>query len=205
MESPRHTAAHRPPRPAARALRLTSSFKPVSDAARASGVTTPTGILLGRASDIITSGLEHNVDAPQGACDPEKDPVSLTSSTDNRLKSCLSLGRHSDSPAPAANTAGSPSAEHKGLHWKPELVAVSAADHRSESRELQARYRKLETDLQESEAARALLQKQLHRVQDAMRQSRNDMEDAQRSAFAAEEKAAAAEANTASLSAEACT
>lgn len=126
----------------------------------------------------------------------------LTSSTDRKLKSCLSLGRNADSLTPLASAAVVHLAEHKGLHWKPELVAVSAADHRSDSRELQARYRKLETDLQESEAARTMLQKQLHRVQDAMKQNRTHLEDAQRSALAAEEKAAAAEAKAASLSAE---
>lgn len=103
-----------------------------------------------------------------------------------------------------ANAAAADSSEHKGLHWKPDPVAISAADHRYESRELQARYMKLEADLQESEAARALLQKQLHRVQDAMKQNRNDLEDAQRTALAAEEKAAAAEAQAATLSAEVC-
>lgn len=204
MESPSHSATLRSARPAARASRLTSSFKPVSEAARASGITTPTGILLGRASDIITSGLDRGVNAPQSTWESENEPMWLTSSTDRKLKSCLSLGRNADSLTPLASAAVVHLAEHKGLHWKPELVAVSAADHRSDSRELQARYRKLETDLQESEAARTMLQKQLHRVQDAMKQNRTHLEDAQRSALAAEEKAAAAEAKAASLSAEAC-
>ena len=81
---------------------------------------------------------------------------------------------------------------------------MGAADARTECCELQARYMKMEADLQESEAARALLQKQLHRVQDAMKQNRNDLEDAQRAALAAEGKAAAAEASAAALSAEVC-
>lgn len=124
--------------------------------------------------------------------------------TGSKLRSCLSSGRHSDSAIPAASAARAAAhlSEHKGLHWKPELVAVSAADQRTENRELQARYLKLEADLQESEAAKALLQKQLHRVQEAMKQNRDDLENAQRSALTAQESAAAAEAKAASLAAE---
>ena len=203
MDSPSHNSAVRSPRPAARALRLSSSFKSLSEAVRASGATTQTGILLGKASDIITSSIEHGFDG-KCAFKPEHGSVGLTHSTGSKIKSCLSLGRRSDSPVPPANAAAAHSAEPKGLHWKPEPVAISAADQKCESRELQARYKKLEADLQESEAARALLQKQLHRVQDAMKQNRNDLEDAQRAALAAEEKAAIAEAQAAILSAEVC-
>ena len=203
MDPPSHTTVLRSPRPAARALRLSSSFKPVNEAVRASGATTPTGILLGKASDIIISSIGHGFGEKCGS-KAEHDSVVLTHSTGSKLKSCLGLGRRSDSPVPLANAAGAHSAEQKGLHWKPEPVAVSAADARFESRELQARYMKLEADLQESEAARALLQKQLHRVQDAMKQNRDDLEDAQRAALAAEGKAAAAEAKAVTLSAEVC-
>lgn len=197
MDSP---SVLRSSRPAARALRLSSSFKPLSEAARASGATTPTGILLGKASDIITSRIEHG-------CDEEctiPHSVGSNNSTGRKLRSCLSLGRHSDSPVPSASAAAASSGEHKGLHWKPEPVAVSAADQRLESHDLQARCMKLEADLQESDAARALLQKQLHRVQDAMKQNRTNLEDAQRAALAAEAKTAAVEAKAASLSGEVC-
>lgn len=200
MESPSHDSVLRPPRPAAGALRLSSSFKPLSEAARASGATTPTGILLGKASDIIISGIERGFD--EECTTPHS--VGLANSTGRKLRSCLSLGRHSDSPVPPASTAATYSAEPKGLHWKPELVAVSAADQSFKSHDLQARCMKLEAELQESEAARALLQKQLHRVQDAMKQNRTNLEDAQRVALAAEAKTAAAEAKAASLTREVC-
>lgn len=203
MDSPSHTTVLRSPRPSARALRLSSSFKPLSEAVRASGATTPTGILLGKASDIITSSIGHGFDE-KCASKPEYHPVGLTHCTGSPIKSCLSLGRRSDSPVPLENAAAAHSAERKGLHWKPEPVAASAVNARFESRELQARYMKLEADLQESEAARVLLQKQLHRVQDAMRQNRDDLEDAQRAALAAEAKAAAAEAKAVTSSAEVC-
>ena len=202
MESPSHTAVVRSPRPAARAVRLSSSFKPLSEAVRASGVTTPTGVLLGKASDRITYSVENGF-GEKRASRPENDSVGLTHSTGSRLKSCLSLGRRSDSPVPPSNADAAHLAE-KGLHWKSDPVTVNAADQRFESRELQARYKKLEADLQESEAARALLQKQLHRVQAAMKQNRNDLEDAQRAALAAGGKAAAAEATCAILFAEVC-
>ena len=200
MELPSHNAALRSPRPAARALRMSSSFKPLSEAARASGAATPTGILLGRASDIITSSIGHVFDE-QYASEAENDSVGFTNSTGSKLKSCLSLRRRSDSSIPPAST-GAHLPEHKGLHWKPEPVAVAAAEQRSDSHDLQGRCLKLEAELQESEAARALLQKQLLRVQDAMKQNRTELENAQRSALAAEETAAAAEAKAAALSAE---
>lgn len=203
MESPSRTAVVRSPRPAARAVRLSSSFRPLSEAVRASGVTTPTGVLLGKASDIITCSLENGF-GEKRASRPENDSVGLTHSTGGRLKSCLSLRRRSDSTVPPSNADAAQLAEHKGLHWKSDPVKVNAADQRFESRELQARYKKLEADLQESEAARALLQKQLHRVQAAMKQNRNDLEDAQRAALAAGGKAAAAEATCAILFAEVC-
>lgn len=155
MESPSHNPVLRYPRPAARALRLSSSFKALSEAATASGATTPTGVLLGKASDIITSRIEHRLD--EECTIPHL--MGSTNGTGRKLRSCLSLGRHSDTPVPPACAAAASSAEHKGLHWKPEPVAVIAADERSESLDLQARCMKLEANLQESEAARALLQK----------------------------------------------
>ena len=202
MDPPSKAVPLQSPRPPARELRLSSSFKPLPQVAGASGTCTPTRALLGRVSDIMARDAEQGPDAQHEWVQA----VSACLTNGSKLRSCLSSGRHSDSAIPAASAAraAAHSSEHRGLHWKPELVAVSAADQRSENRELQARYLKLEADLQESEAAKALLQKQLHRVQEAMKQNRDDLENAQRSALAAQETAAAAEAKAASLAAEVC-
>ena len=197
--------AVRSPRLPARELGLSSSFKPVSEATRASGETTPTRALLGTASDIITSSLLEPEE--KAYCVPaDDDSTAVCNSTGSKLRSCLSSGRHSDNAIPPTSAARAAlhSTEQRGLHWKPDLLVVSAAGTGSDVRELQARYLKLEADLHDSEAAKALLQKQLHRVQEAMKQNRDDLENAQRSALAAAEKATAAEAKTASLVAEVC-
>ena len=187
-------------RPAARGLRLSSSFRPLTEAVADSGVSTPTEALLVKASDIIAHDINHRHDSR--LVDAPVDDLASPLSTGHKLRSCLSPARHSDSAIPSALAAraAAHSSEQRGLHWKPELVATSAAGQRLESRELQVRYLKLEADLQESEAAKALLQKQLHRVQEAMKQNRDALEDAQRSAVAAEQKASAAEASAAALS-----
>ena len=198
--------ARTPSRPQARELRLSSSFQALVDAAGTSGLNTPTTTLLGRASDIISRSVDEGarLRSPRGSTpDPSEAPAG-----GSKLRSCLSLRRHSDNPVPSTSvlSAGGASlqfAEHKGLHWKPELVAPSTATQRADSRELQVRYIKLEADLKDSEAARAMLQKQVHRVQEAMVQSRDDMENAQRLALAAKEKAEVAEAKAAAAEAKA--
>ena len=186
----------------AKELRLSSSFKALVEAAETSGMNTPTSTLLGRASDIIGRSVEENGNfrAPCTSLETAEAAV-------GQLRSCLSLRRHSDNPVPssaefdAAQSAQQP-AEHKGLHWKTELVTSSTADQRLQARELQARYIKLEADLKDSEATRAMLQKQLHRVQEATVQRRDDLECVQQLAFASEERAAAAEKKAEALSAE---
>jgi hypothetical protein len=186
-------------RPPAKELRLRSSFKAVVDSA-GTGQNTPTRTLLGRASDIIS----RSVVAGDSLRSPRDSPLddSEAPAGGTKLRSCLSLRRYSDNavPSSSAMTAGRDglqNAEHKGLHWKPELVTLSTADQRSEAREMQAKYIKLQADLNDSEAANVMLQKQLHRVQEAMVQSRDDMENAQRLALAAKEKADAAESRAA--------
>jgi len=164
------------------------------------GQNTPTRTLLGRASDIISRSVNSgdSLHSPRDSTlDGSETPVGGA-----KLRSCLSLRRHSDNPVPSSSAVtagrdGLQNAEHKGLHWKPELVTTSTADQRSEARELQAKYIKLQADLKDSEAANAMLQKQLHRVQEAMVQSRDDMENAQRLALAAKEKTDAAESRAA--------
>ena len=191
------------PRPAARGLRLSSSFKASVEAAGNSGASTPTEVLLTRASDIISRSVrrESPLISPRNV---QQDATEAPAAGITKLRSCLSLRRHTDSPGqadPDAEAAGGQAFEHKELHWKPELVTSSEADHRAEScdhkaetRELQARYLKLEGDLKEAENGKAMLSKQVHRVQEAMVHSRDEMETAQRLAVAAEERAAAAEA-----------
>ena len=189
-------------RPAAREMRLSSSFKAMVEAA--SGANTPTSALLNQASDIISRSMRQSspMISPRG---PQQE-VTETPAGPPKLRSCLSLKRHSESPGPTesateAVSGSNQSAEHKGLHWKPDLVMPSATDHKFEARELQARYLKLEGDLKDSEDAKAMLQKQVHRVQEAVVHSRDEMESAQRLAIAAETKAAAAEAKAAAAEA----
>lgn len=185
-------------RPPAKELRLSSSFKAFVDSA-VTGQNTPTGTLLGRASDIISRSVNSG-DSLQSPRDSTLDGCE-TPVGGSKLRSCLSLRRHSDNPVPSSSAVNAGrdglNAEHKELHWKPELVTTSTADQRSEARELQAKYIKLQADLKDSEAANAMLQKQLHRVQEAMVQSRDDMENAQRLALAAKEKTDAAESTAA--------
>ena len=186
-------------RPPAKELRLSSSFKAFVDSA-VTGQNTPTRTLLGQASDIISRSVNSgdSLHSPRySSLDGYDAPVG-----GSKLRSCLSLRRHSDSPVPSsfaviAGRDGLQNAEHKGLHWKPELVTTSTTDQRSEARELQAKHIKLQADLKDSEAANAMLQKQLHRVQEAMVQSRDDMENAQRLALAAKEKTDTAESRAA--------
>lgn len=183
----------------AKELRLSSSFKAFVDSA-VNGQNTPTSTLLGRASDIISRSVNSGdiLHSPRDSTlDGSETPVGGA-----KLRSCLSLRRHSDNPVPSSSAVtagrdGLQNAEHKGLHWKPELVTSSTADQRSEARELQAKYLKLQADLKDSAAANAMLQRQLHRVQEAMVQSRDDMENAQRLALAAKEQADAAESRAA--------
>ncbi|KAL0021385.1 hypothetical protein WJX77_010447 [Trebouxia sp. C0004] len=186
-------------RPPAKELRLSSSFKAFVDSA-VTGQNTPTRTLLGRASDIISRSVSSgdSLHSPRNSTlDGSETPVGGA-----KLRSCLSLRRQSDNPVPSSSAVtagrdGLQNAEHKELHWKPELVTTSTADQRSEARELQAKYLKLQADLKDSEAANAMLQKQLHRVQEAMVQSRDDMENAQRLALAVKENTDAAESRAA--------
>lgn len=187
-------AGNASPRPAARALRISSSFKALDSAG--SGADTPTKSLLAQASDIISRSVQE----PTPLVSPrstQQQTAEATIAGGIKLRSCLSLKGRSESPERDATElarVGTQSNEHKWLHWKPELVAPSAVDQKAEAREMQARYLKLEGDLQDAEAAKAMLQKQLHRVQEAVVHSRDEMESAQRLALAAEGKAAAAEA-----------
>ena len=128
-------------RPAARQMRLSSSFKALVEAASNSGANTPTSALLNQASDIISRSMRQSspMISPRGAQEVTEAPAGPP-----KLRSCLSLKRHSDSPGPAesaveAVSGSTQSAEHKGLHWKPDLVMPSATDHKVEARELQAR------------------------------------------------------------------
>ncbi len=192
MEVVPQSAARRSSRPPAKELRLSSSFRAVLEAADTSGLNTPTSALLGRASDIISRSIESGSSrrSPRDSLYEASEAPAVGAT---KLRSCLSgVRRHSDNPVPSIVDANMQSIEHKGLHWKPELVTASTAGERSQAHELQDRYIKLEADLKDSEAAKAMLQKKLHRVQEAMVQSRDDLENAQRLAITAEEKAAAA-------------
>lgn len=90
--------------------------------------------------------------------------------------------------------------EAKQLHWQTDAVS-QPSEQSHQARELQALNIKLTADLADAVSANDMLHKQLHKVQAAMVQSRNDMENAERLALAAESRAAAAEEHAATVQA----
>lgn len=85
---------------------------------------------------------------------------------------------------------------NKQLHWDKDDISSAASQHQSAQQqmcELQAINLKLTSDVAEAKAANDMLHKQLQKVQAAMVQSRDDMENAQRLAVAAEQRASTAE------------
>ena len=195
----------------ARELRFNDSFKSVTGSDEALPPLQQAAVTAFRSSQPRRSSLR----SPRGS-DCERSDLTPRGTAKSGLTGKDKARSDVLSQAVALHASNS---DAKQLHWETDHPAPLPEQHHSaqqkwsdqqqQIRELQALNIKLTADLTESESATEMLHKQLQKVQFAMVQSRDEMENAQRLAMAAqmratiaEEQLAAAESNAAKLSKE---
>ena len=192
----------------ARELRLNDSFKSVTESDEAVPTLQQAAVTASRSSQPRRSSLRSSRDS-----DYERPDLSP------RGTAKFGLNREGDKDTARTDVLSQAVALHasnsdaKQLHWETDHPVQPPEQHHSaqhkgsdqqqQIRELQAINIKLTADLTVSKSASEMLHKQLQKIQSAMVQSRDDMENAQRLAVAAEKRANTAEEQSAAAQAKA--
>lgn len=174
----------------ARELRFVDSFKSAAEADEAVSSLQQAAVVKSKA----LLPRRSNMRSPRGS-DPERAESHSRPApqSEHSLENSKDVARTDILSQAVALHATHSDAKH--LHWDTGHAAhvTSQQSTQQQMRELQVLNSKLTTDLAEAKAANEMLHKQVHKVQTAMVQSRDDMENAQRLAVAAEQRATTAE------------